>query len=63
MDKEGFDAAFPKVSRNLDLIMKLLFYTPWQLSPSAKKLVLSLIDLPKFRKHGIFASYCSSLMV
>lgn len=61
--REQLDAKISSLLINLEFIVKLLFFSPLQLSTSSISLVHQLLKSRRFKKLGVFAIYCTALMI
>jgi hypothetical protein len=61
--KEQFESKIKVLSLNIELITKLLFFSPQLLMPSSLQLIHNMLDYHRYKKTGIFAVYCVALMI
>lgn len=61
--KEQFESKIKVLSLNIELITKLLFFSPQLLMTSSLQLVHNMLDYHRYKKTGIFAVYCVALMI
>jgi len=61
--KEQFDLKIKAISANIELAVKLVYFSPVKLGEESRKLIHSLLDYHRYRKTGIFAVYCVALMI
>ena len=61
--KEQFENKIQNLSLNLELITKLMYFSPIILKKSSINLIHNMLDYPRYIKTGIFAIYCVALMI
>jgi len=61
--KEQFENKIQNLSLNLELITKLMYFSPIVLKKSSISLIHNMLDYPRYVKTGIFAIYCVALMI
>ena len=61
--KEQFENKIQNLSLNLELITKLMYFSPQILKPSSIILIHNMLNYQRFIKTGIFAIYCVALMI
>ena len=61
--KEQFDNKIKHISLNMELIVKLIYFTPCKLLNSSIHLIRAMLDYPRYKKLGVFAVYCIALMI
>ena len=61
--KEQFELKIKNITLNLELITKLIYFSPQLLMKSSLILIQNMLDYHRYRKDGIFAIYCVALMI
>ena len=60
---QPFENKIQGLSQNLELIIKLVFFSPQKLEDSSISLILKMLNYRRYRKTGFFAIYCTALMI
>lgn len=61
--KDQFDSKIGSLSQNLELVTKLMYFSPQPLMNSSIPLAHNMLSYYRFVKTGIFAVYCTALML
>ena len=61
--KEQFENKIQNLSLNLELITKLMYFSPQVLKRSSIDLIHNMLHYDRYIKTGIFAIYCVALMI
>jgi len=61
--KEQFEAKIKQMSLNVELIVKLMYFTSCKLQRASISLIHSMLGYHRYRKTGIFAVYCVALKI
>jgi hypothetical protein len=61
--KEQFENKIQNLSLNLELITKLMYFSPQLLMQSSINLIHNMLNYHRYIKTGIFAIYCVALMI
>jgi hypothetical protein len=60
---QPFENKIQSLSQNLELIIKLVFFSPQKLKDSSISLIHKMLNYRRYRKTGFFAIYCTALMI
>lgn len=60
---QPFENKIQGLTQNLELIIKLVFFSPQKLKDSSISLIHQMLNYRRYRKTGFFALYCTALMI
>ena len=60
---QPFENKIQGLTQNLELIIKLVFFSPQKLKDSSISLIHKMLNYRRYRKTGFFALYCTALMI